>query len=316
MERNYLWVEKYRPSTLTECALPDRLLKTFKKIVKEGQHPHLIFHGIHGTGKTALAVALCNDMGRKQLFINGSDENGIDTFRTTIKSFATRLAVDGEEKTIIIDEGEKLNPKTVQPALRSFLERHADMCKFIFTTNNVNEIIEPLVSRCSVINFSYSPEEKKEVATKYIARLKFILNAEGIEYDDKTITKLIVSKFPDFRSVINTCQFYSKENGKIDLGILLNARTGEDYTGLVEALRKKDYKKLEDFAMRFTTEEPNGFYRSTYNALKSHIANETQVLNLISILGECQKFHSSVADKYVHILLCLAEISGAGVLDG
>lgn len=315
IQKDFLWVEKYRPQTISDCILPVRLLKTFKSFIKEGDHSHLLLTGTAGTGKTTVAKALCNDMDRFTYFLNGSDENGIDTFRTTIKDFATRGSIDGRKKTIIVDEADYLNKRTIQPALRSFLEEYAHICKFIFTMNNPSLIISPLISRCHVVSFSYTVEEKKEVAKKYQERLKEILKLENIEYDsDKTLLKLIINKFPDFRAVINSCQGYASSDGKIDIGILASTKTHEDYEGLPDALRHKEFKKLEDYAIRFSSDESSIFYRELFNVLKVSARDESSIFNLILIIGDYQKYHSNVADKYIHILSCLVQIMSENII--
>lgn len=315
IQKDFLWVEKYRPQTIKDCILPSRLSKSFRSFIKDDDHPHLLLTGTAGTGKTTVAKALCNDMNRLVYFLNGSDENGIDTFRTTIKDFATRGSIDGRKKTLIVDEADYLNKRTIQPALRSFLEEYAHVCKFIFTMNNPSLIISPLISRCHVVSFSYTTEEKKEVAKKYQDRLKEILSAENVEYDsDKTLLKLIINRFPDFRAVINSCQGYASNENKIDLGILASTKTHEDYDGLPDAIRNKEFKKLEEYAIRYASDESSVFYRELFNVLKGSAKDESSMFNLVLVIGDYQKYHSSVADKYIHILSCLVQIMSENII--
>ena len=242
MNDHYLWVERYRPHTINDCILPQSLKDTFKQYIATGQLPHFLLSGSPGCGKTTVARALCEEIGADYIFINGSDESGIDTLRTKIRSFASTISLTDAKKVVIIDEADYLNPNSTQPALRSFMEEYADNCRFIFTCNFKNRIIEPLHSRCAVIDFKIIGEEKKEVAAHFFKRVVGILNKEGVEFDKKVVAELVQKHFPDYRRVINELQRYSV-SGKIDSGIFVNIGA-ESYRTLFNLLKEKNFTEV------------------------------------------------------------------------
>jgi len=215
-----LWTEKYRPQTVDDCILPDRLKQPFQEYVNQKQIPNLLLAGGAGVGKTTIAKAMCNEIGCDFMVINGSDESGIDTFRTKIKNYASSMSLTGGRKVIIIDEADYLNPNSTQPALRNAIEEFASNCSFIFTCNYKNRIIEPLHSRCAVIDFGLKNGEKAKMASAFFKRTQSILQSEKIDADEKVLAELVKKHFPDFRRVLNELQRYS-QFGKIDTGILV-----------------------------------------------------------------------------------------------
>jgi len=205
-----LWTEKYRPQTVEDCILPERLKKPFQEYVKQQNIPNLLLTGGAGVGKTTVAKAMCHQIGCDYLVINGSDESGIDTFRTKIKNYASSMSLSGGRKVIIIDEADYLNPNSTQPALRNAIEEFASNCSFIFTCNFKNRIIDPLHSRCAVVEFSLKNGEKDKMATQFFKRIQSILQSEKIDFDKSVIAELIKKHFPDFRRVLNELQRYSQ----------------------------------------------------------------------------------------------------------
>ena len=214
-----LWTEKYRPQSIEDCILPERLKKPFQEYVNQNNIPNLILSGGPGVGKTTVAKAMCNQIGCDFMVINGSDESGIDIFRTKIKNYASSMSLAGGRKVIIIDEADYLNPNSTQPALRNAIEEFAGNCSFIFTCNYKNRIIEPLHSRCAVIDFALKNGEKAKMASAFFKRVQSILQSESVEFDDAVIAELVKKHFPDFRRILNELQRYS-QFGKIDTGIL------------------------------------------------------------------------------------------------
>ena len=221
-DEQFLWVEKYRPQTIDDCVLPESLKKTFKQFVAQGELPSFLFTGTAGVGKTTVAKALCNEVGADYIMINGSDEGrSIDVLRTTIKNFASTVSLTDAKKVIIIDEADYMNASSIQPALRSFIEEFSANCRFIFTCNYKNRIIEPLWSRCAVIEFKVPNEEKAKIAAAFYRRIVDILANEQVEFDSKVVAELVTKHFPDYRRILNELQRYSA-SGKIDTGILIN----------------------------------------------------------------------------------------------
>jgi DNA polymerase III delta prime subunit len=214
-----LWTEAYRPKTIADCILPERLKKPFQEYVNQKNIPNLLLAGGAGVGKTTVAKAMCEEIGCDYMVINGSDESGIDTFRNKIKTYASSMSLSGGRKVIIIDEADYLNPNSTQPALRNAIEEFASNCSFIFTCNFKNRIIDPLHSRCAVIDFGLKNDEKSEMAGQFFKRVSGILQSEKVEFEPKVIAELVKKHFPDFRRVINELQRFSKF-GKIDTNVL------------------------------------------------------------------------------------------------
>ena len=221
-----LFTEKYRPKTIADCILPERLKTPFQEYVTQNNIPNLLLSGGAGVGKTTVAKAMCEEIGCDYLVINGSDESGIDTFRVKIKNFASSMSLAGGRKVIIIDEADYLNPNSTQPALRNAIEEFAGNCSFIFTCNFKNRIIDPLHSRCAVVDFTLKNNEKAQMATQFFKRIQSILRSENIEYDDKVVAELIKKHFPDFRRVINSIDLNTVNRDNVSR-LLVRARSAQ-----------------------------------------------------------------------------------------
>ena len=169
MRDEFLWVEKYRPKTIEECILPESIKKTFLDFLDKGEVPNLLLAGPAGCGKTTVEKALCNQLGVEVYVINGSDEGRfLDTVRNNAKNFASTVSLTSESKhkVIIIDEADNTTPD-VQLLLRASIEEFSKNCRFIFTCNYKNKIIEPLHSRCAVGEFGIQGKYKQEIAAKF-----------------------------------------------------------------------------------------------------------------------------------------------------
>ena len=217
----FLWVEKYRPRSIDECILPEDLKNTFSEFVKDKHIPNLILCGSAGVGKTTVAKAMLDEIGATSMMINGSEESGIDVLRTKIKNFASTVSLEGGRKYIILDEADYLNPQSTQPALRGFMEEFHKNCGFILTCNFKNRLIDPLHSRCSVVDFVIPNSQKPSLAKSFFGRVQTILKDESIEFEPRVVAELINKHFPDWRRTLNELQRYSA-SGKIDAGILVN----------------------------------------------------------------------------------------------
>src|SRR6056300_777699 len=211
-----LWVEKYRPSKISECILTDDLKKTFQTFVDEGHIPNLLLSGGPGVGKTTVAKAMLEELGATYMMINGSEESGIDVLRNKIKNFASTVSMDGNRKFVILDEADYLNPQSTQPALRGFIEEFHKNCGFILTCNFKNRIIAPLQSRCSVVDFTIPKSEITEMAAEFYKRCKEILKIENVEFDNQVVAEVVKKYFPDNRRILNELQRYGT-GGKIDV---------------------------------------------------------------------------------------------------
>lgn len=299
----FLWVEKYRPRNLEDCILPAEQKAAFQEFIDKGEIQNMLLCGGAGMGKTTVARALCEELETDYLIINGSEESGIDVLRTKIKQFASTVSFTGKTKVIILDEADYLNPNSTQPALRGFIEEFSKNCRFIFTCNYKNRIIPPLHSRCAVIEFKYSKQEKPKIAAKFLKRVQFILQNENITFDEKVIASLVLKYFPDYRRIINELQRYSA-SGTIDEGIL--ARVGEVNTQeLVESLKEKDWKRMRSWVVNNIDNDPHGIFRKMYDDLVEKVV---QVPELVLILADYQYKAAFVADQEINLVACLTEI--------
>ena len=299
----FLLVEKYRPQTISECILPDGLKKTFQEYVDAGEISNMLLCGTAGTGKTTVARALCNELGCDYIVINGSDESGIDVLRTKIRDFASTVSFESKAKVVILDEADYLNPNSTQPALRAFIEEFSGNCRFIFTCNFKNRIIEPLHSRTSVIDFKIDKKDRPEMAQKFMGRMQYILTQEGIPYEQNVLAELLMKHFPDYRRVINELQRYSK-SGSIDSGILSNIaeiNTKE----LIDSLKDKDWKKMRQWVVNNVDNDPQGVYRKVYDSL---IDKVKQVPHLVLLIADYQYKSAFVADQEINLTACLTDI--------
>ena len=301
----YLWVEKYRPQTINDCILTKELKETFKQFISSGELPNFLFSGGPGIGKTTVAKALCNEVGAEYLLINGSEESGIDTLRTKIKSFASTISLTDSKKVVILDEADYLNPNSTQPALRAFIEEFSNNCRFIFTCNYKNRIIEPLHSRCAVVDFKIENKDKQEIAASFFKRLTHILDTENIQYDPKPIVELITKHLPDWRRVINELQRYSV-TGKIDTGILLNL-TEESFKQLIKNLKDKNFTEVRKWVAKNGDSDSINIFRQLYDTASTNL-EAGSIPQLVLILSDYQYKAAFVADHELNMMAALTEI--------
>ena len=307
MRDEFLWVEKYRPKTIEECILPESTKKTFLDFLDKGEVPNLLLSGPAGCGKTTVAKALCNQLGVDVYVINGSDEGRfLDTVRNNAKNFASTVSLssDAKHKVIIIDEADNTTPD-VQLLLRASIEEFSKNCRFIFTCNYKNKIIEPLHSRCAVVEFSIKGKEKAETAAAFFSRLKTILDTERIEAEGKVLAELINKHFPDWRRVLNECQRYSV-GGKIDSGILAHF-SDVKVNDLVKNLKEKDFKEVRKWCVNNLDNDPAVLLRRIYDSLSSSLVPPS-IPAAVLILAKYQYQIAFVADQEINLLACLTEI--------
>jgi len=304
MKDHFLWVEKYRPQTIEDCILPEKTKATFKEFLKKGEVPNLLLCGTAGTGKTTVARALCEELGCDYIVINGSDEGRqIDTLRTKIKSFASSISFENKTKVVIIDEADYLNRESVQPALRAFIETFSENCRFIFTCNYKQKIIDPLHSRTTVIEFRTDKKDQPVLASKFMKRMQFVLEAEGVTYKDKVLAELLMKYIPDYRRVLNELQRYSS-SGTIDEGILSNI-SDINTKDLISSLKDKDWKKMRQWVANNVDTDPQGIFRYIYDSLLPEIKTVPQMVLLIA---DYQYKAAFVADQEINLTACLTEI--------
>jgi DNA polymerase III delta prime subunit len=298
-----LWVEKYRPAKVDDCILPDAIKSTFKDYVSRKEIPNLLLSGSAGVGKTTIAKALCQEVGCDYIVINGSDENGVDTIRVKIKNYASSVSLAGGRKVIIIDEADYLTPNA-QAILRASIEEFASNCSFIFTCNFKNRIIDPIHSRCSVIDFKINGSKAK-MAASFFKRVEWILEQEGITYDKEVVAAVITKHFPDNRRILNELQRYAV-SGTIDKGILSNIADIQ-LDSLVKSLKEKDFASTRKWVTTNLDNDPAKIYRKLYDTLYE-LLKPNSVPQLVLILAKYQYQAAFVADHEINMIACLTEI--------
>ena len=309
MADTFLWVEEYRPQNIDSCILPKVLKGQFSEFVQNNNVPNLILSGGPGVGKTTVAKAMLTEMGCTHMMINGSEESGIDVLRTKIKNFASTVSLDGGRKYIILDEADYLNPQSTQPALRGFMEEFHKNCGFILTCNYKNRLIEPLHSRCGVVEFQIPNSEKPKLAGKFMKRVEEILKNEGITYEPKAVAELINKYFPDWRRVLNELQRYSI-SGAIDAGILVDIAE-VNIKELMHSMKNKEFTNVRKWVVNNLDNDPVRLFRRIYDNLYDFLDHST-IPHVVVVLGEYQYKAAFVADQEINLMACLTEIMARG----
>jgi DNA polymerase III delta prime subunit len=304
---DFLWVEKWRPKTIEDCILPEGIKKTFKDFLNKGEIPNLLLAGPPGVGKTTVAKALCNELGVDFYVINGSDEGRfLDTVRNQAKNFASTVSLQGtgKHKVIIIDEADNTG-NDVQLLLRANIEAFYNNCRFIFTCNYKNKIIEPLHSRCAVVEFNIKGREKAQLAGSFFKRLQNILDEESIKYDPKVLAELINKHFPDWRRVLNECQRYSV-GGEIDSGILASF-SDVAVNDLITHLKSKNFSEVRKWVVANLDNDPGVVLRRVYDACYDCLSPQS-IPAAVLIVAKYQYQIAFVADQEINLLAALTEI--------
>ena len=307
MTSEFLYVEKYRPQVIEDCILPDETKRTFKEFVAKGEIPNLLLAGPPGIGKTTIAKALCNELGADYYVINGSDEGRfLDTVRNQAKNFASTVSLTGssKHKVIIIDEADNTG-NDVQLLLRANIEAFYNNCRFIFTCNYKNKIIEPLHSRCAVIDFTIKGKQKQQLAGSFYKRVLQILDQEKIEYDEKVVVELVTKHFPDFRRVLNECQRYST-GGKIDSGILASF-SDISVNELIKNLKDKNFSEVRKWVVSNLDNDASSLLRRVYDACYDCLSPQS-IPAAVLVIAKYQYQCAFVADQEINLLAALTEI--------
>jgi DNA polymerase III delta prime subunit len=302
---DFLWVERYRPRTIDETILPQRLKDTFQAIADGGELPNMLFSGTAGLGKTTVAKALCNQLGLDYIVINGSEEGNIDTLRGKIKQFASTVSLQGGYKVVILDEADYLNPQSTQPALRGFIEEFSNNCRFILTCNFKNRIIEPLHSRCSVYEFNATKSDLPALAGQMMKRLEAILEDNGVMYNLEVVVQLIMKHAPDWRRVINEAQRYSI-GGQLSDEVLQSNRSAS-LDQLAQHLKNKDFKKMRAWVVNNMDLDTVAIFRGLYDSMNDYVQPQL-IPQLVLILADYQYKDAFVADHELNIVACMTEI--------
>ena len=306
---DFLWVEKYRPKTISECVLPSGLKQTLSEFISKGDLPNLILSGGPGVGKTTAAKALIEELGLTYMMINGSEESGIETLRVKLKNYASTVSLHGGRKYLILDEADYLNAQSTQPALRGLIEEFHKNCGFILTCNYKNRLIPPLHSRCSVVDFTIQKSEKKELAEQFFKKVMNILIVENIKFEPKAVAEVINKFFPDWRRVINELQRYSV-SGRIDAGILVDI-SEINIKELMRFMKDKEFTNVRKWIINNIDNDPTRLFRRLYDNLYDYM-DGSSIPHVVVILGEYQYKAAFVADQEINMLACLTEIMARG----
>ena len=307
MSKEFLWVEKYRPKIVKDCILPDSTRGVFQGFVDQGELPNLLLSGTAGVGKTTIAKALCDEIGASYIIINGSDEGRfLDTVRNRVRQFATTVSLTSgaSHKVVIIDEADNTT-NDVQLSLRTAVEEFHSNCRFIFTCNFSNKIIEPLHSRCTGVDFRIKPEQAVKLQGEFFNRLKTILTSENVKFEDKVLAKLVRRYYPDWRRLINECQRYSA-SGAIDSAILVDV-ADVNLDSLLSSLKKKDFTTVKNWVVQHLDNDPTMVMRKIYDSLYD-VLKPSSIPEAVLVIAKYMNSIPIVPDQEINLLACLTEI--------
>ena len=307
MSKEFLWVEKYRPNVVKDCILPSNTKEVFQGFVDQGELPNLLLTGTAGVGKTTIAKAMCDEIGASYIVINGSDEGRfLDTVRNRVRQFATTVSLTSgaSHKVVIIDEADNTT-NDVQLSLRTAVEEFHGNCRFIFTCNFINKIIEPLHSRCTVIDFRIKPEQSMKLQGEFFTRLKTILTNEKVQFEDKVLAKLVKRYYPDWRRLINECQRYAA-TGSIDSAILVDV-ADVNLDTLLSSLKKKEFTNVKNWVVQHMDNDPSMVMRKIYDSIYN-VLKPSSVPEAVLIIAKYMREIAIVPDQEINMLACLTEI--------
>jgi replication-associated recombination protein RarA len=300
----FLWSQVYRPKNIEDCILPERLKKVFQEFVYTSEIPNLMLTGSAGVGKTTVALAMCEELKLSYLFINSSEERGIDILRTKIKNYASTFSFDGKRKVVILDEADYITPEA-QAALRGLMEEFSSNCTFVLTCNFKARLIDAIHSRCSVIDFSLSNEERPKIAAAFMTRIFDILVKENITYEKAVVVEIIKKFFPDFRRTLNEIQRYSIE-GDLGAGVLAQVVSVRNMNELGKYLKEKNFTEMRKWVVSNSDIDPSRLFRKIYDTMYEYMKPES-IPQAVIILAKYQYQSAFVADQEINLVAMLTE---------
>lgn len=304
-KESFIWVENFRPHKVSDCILPPRIMSVFEGFLKSGQITNYIATGAAGCGKTSTTRALLEEMGIEYMMINASEEGNIETIRNKVRSFASRYSLGGGYRVILLDEGDYLTP-TAQAALRGVIEEFADNCRFIITANYESRIIDALKSRCPVIEFTFTLDEKKNMVVQFCRRMFTVFDEMGLTYVKKDVATYVNSKFPDFRGTLNGLQRALKGD-TIELQAASSGMENNIFKALVNAMAAKDFNALRQIVASSPDLDTVKFRQDLYHNIVD-VVDDEGTWKLVAILNDFDRHEAHVKNKDIHTMSMLLEI--------
>jgi replication factor C small subunit len=293
---NTLWVEKYRPDILENYVGNENLKETISKYIEQNDIQNLIFYGPAGTGKTTLAKLLVKNINCDFIYINASDERGIETIRDKVSGFASTMSFK-PLKVVILDEADFLTIQA-QASLRNVIETFSKSTRFILTCNYIERIIDPLQSRCQTLKIV--PPSKADVA-RHLCK---VLSQENVNYDTDSVVNIVKKQYPDVRKMLNICQMSSKKG---ELVVDSQTLVSSNYIDqIIELLpNNKSFKQIRQIIADSNVDDFEALYKALYERIDEYTIRDAEAIIII----EEYLYHANFRiDKEINVMACIAKL--------